>query len=775
MSHPLDLARGGVRVTELTRASASSGGAASGRAGDLLLESRELRAVIGRGGTPERELARGAVLELAPARFTGHELTQLDVVARGLALVVRSVEPLADARRAGVRVVRATPDGALIVVTELTLARGALQVESVATNRGAAPLRQLSLGDRLTTIGGAAWIPGIGSVERGPRGARAAWAARRGRRLSYALASPDGASDFECRSGGEATIPLIAWSPPVELAPGSSVRVRRVLVTREGDIAALAEPAWRASGAAIGRVRGRLAPAPAWASVEATSPDGALALAVEVDPSGAFELALPVGKWRLVLRAPGGDDERSIEVTAEQVAEPRFLVRAPGQLRYEVTGADGRLLPARLVFRGIDGTPDPAFGPPHLAGGAAMVSYTRSGAGAVELPPGRYRVLFTHGVEYGLDTHDLEVTAESGARVRAVLPHLVDTPGALACDFHLHAAPSGDTGLPVADRVAALVAEGLDFAVATDHNVVTDYAPFAGGQLATATGVEITTASWGHFNAFPYPLGEPPPFTVAPAEFFASVRERAPRAIIQVNHPRMSPGIGYFDLGKLEPARATAERPGFSFDFDTLEVFNGFSRGNLAEVEQTLADWRALLLAGRRFTAVGNSDSHSLVYQWAGYPRTYVEAGQAEPREIARALRQGRALVTTGPLIEFHIGEEGPGSLASAEGGTVVAKIRVRAAPWIDVTRVELWVDDRRVSERRVEGDGVERLAWEPALHLERDAFITVIARGDRALAEVLPGPRTVPFAVTNPIFVDVDGDGAYTPPGPRAAASAGR
>ena len=42
-------------------------------------------------------------------------------------------------------------------------------------------------------------------------------------------------------------------------------------------------------------------------------------------------------------------------------------------------------------------------------------------------------------------------------------------------------------------------------------------------------------------------------------------------------------------------------------------------------------EWFELINAGRRYTAVGNSDSHRLVYQWAGYPRTYVRVEDDRP------------------------------------------------------------------------------------------------------------------------------------------------
>jgi len=51
-------------------------------------------------------------------------------------------------------------------------------------------------------------------------------------------------------------------------------------------------------------------------------------------------------------------------------------------------------------------------------------------------------------------------------------------------------------------------------------------------------------------------------------------------------------------------------------------------------------------------------------------------------------------------------------------------------------------------------------------INLARDAFVTVEVEGpaEGTYAAVLPG--FVPFAFTNPILVDADGDGSWTAPG---------
>src|SRR5207245_2337961 len=87
------------------------------------------------------------------------------------------------------------------------------------------------------------------------------------------------------------------------------------------------------------------------------------------------------------------------------------------------------------------------------------------------------------------------------------LARAFDTPGWVAGDFHLHAQPSTDSGLPIAARVTSCAAEGLEVATATDHNYITDYSPVIAGTvdpwLVGISGMELTTFEMGHFIGWP--------------------------------------------------------------------------------------------------------------------------------------------------------------------------------------------------------------------------------------------------------------------------------
>jgi hypothetical protein len=417
------------------------------------------------------------------------------------------------------------------------------------------------------------------------------------------------------------------------------------------------------------------------------------------------------------------------------------------------------------------------------------VVYAADGRGEVPLPGGRFVVTATHGPEYSIAEHRLKVRAGQGRFLRFVLDREVDTRGWLAAELHLHAAPSPDSEVSLLDRVISLLTEGVEIAVATDHNHVSDYRSSidsleARAQLVGVPGIEVTTADphWGHFNVYPYPFESDPPVVdgLTPADFFPLLRQRAPGGIIQVNHPRMGI-IGYFNQTELDPRRGTGG-VGYSADFDAIEIWNGMDIGKGEVLSRTLSDWFALLNLGARYTATGSSDSHRLLFQWAGYPRTYVRlaggADQAEgvaAEQLAEALRAGRAQVTSGPFLDVKVNGAEVGDLVAAPGGQVTVQVAVRAAGWVDVRRVEVVVNGRVVHthpiphrEGAVPRPG--RALLTRTLSLEEDSWIVVLARGERTLDVVLPFSKGIPAAFTNPVFVDVDGDGRFLAPGARRA-----
>lgn len=509
-----------------------------------------------------------------------------------------------------------------------------------------------------------------------------------------------------------------------------------------------------------------------------------------VDKDGRFSVEVPrsVDQWFAIdgtatsapLRYPPGTEW------------PLVLDLSPGgELAVRVTDPDARgALPARVWVHGIDGTLDPSFGPHFRASGAGPLVDTLTGELVTPLPKGRYRVEATHGLEWTVDARVVEVRSGKRERLELSLRHVVATPHLVACDLHVHARPSFDSLVSVEDRVTTLVTAGIEFAVPTEHNIAGDYEPAiaalgVGQRFSSVTGVEVTTFGprYGHFGVFPYPTDIPvPPYRQARAgQMFAAARKGDPSRIVQVNHPRLGKGIGYFNIVMYD-AKSGIVPAKMRTDFDTIEVYNGYEIQKSAQVEAVLKDWLSLLAHGHRYAATGSSDSHTVQYNWAGYPRTYAyldEASAGEPghpvdgKAVVAALKAGRSLVTSGPIVELSVAGARPGEETSTHDSSAVAHVRVLAAPWLDVTSVELYVDGKSAVTRAIPSrpskvgaeEGTLAEAQVRAVRFEGDLpvalgpgrhFLVAVARGKRTADDVLPFMPYAPMGFTNPVWVTV-------------------
>jgi hypothetical protein len=462
-----------------------------------------------------------------------------------------------------------------------------------------------------------------------------------------------------------------------------------------------------------------------------------------------------------------------------------------GGLSFEIVDdATGQRMPGKLTIVGVKGTRDPKLSKGDIGteDDTSLSAYNRvfslGGAGVLPVPTGTYDVTFSRGIEWTISTQRVTLTT-AGAELHGRLRHVIDTPRWVSADFHVHAASSPDSRVPMRDRVYEFVTDGVDMIVSTDHNVVSNYQPLieelhATKYLASATGDEITTGDWGHFGAFPLPHdmeteghGAIPVHHKTAGEIFHSVREISPDAVIDIHHPRLEAATGYFILGEFDDQRDTSTRKGFSYDFDAIEILNGYQDTNRRTIDRVMTDWFALLDRGHLITATGNSDTHHLTYNLGGYPRNYVLVDNDDPpavtgAAVAKSLKAHHAFFTTGPIVDFAIGTAGIGDLAPAPGGKAMAQIAVRAAPWVSVSRVILYVAGHEVKRWEVPAsEQVMRFGVSYPLTVANDTYALVRVEGDRSLAPVVGGGSGVsvtPFALTNPIFLDSNVNGTYDP-----------
>ena len=389
--------------------------------------------------------------------------------------------------------------------------------------------------------------------------------------------------------------------------------------------------------------------------------------------------------------------------------------------------------------------------------------------------------------------------------------------------------------------------------------------------LRTAIGIELTTLEMGHFNGFPIAYqpgtvthGSFDWVRATPDSIFTGLRARAkypdPKDfVVQVNHPRDSI-TGYLRQFNFDPVRAAARvatgavtptgeawgcpNPGhdlttctnaaFSFGFDALEILNGkrmdlfrtFTAANGQPVRvpcgadpscvpsaQEVAypgnidDWLAILETGRPITGTGNSDSHGITLDEAGYPRNYVKVpdGHDTPRtlvdrEVVESVREHHVVASNGPILDLSVNGVGVGGLASQNDGIAHVSGSVTCASWMRVDKVQLLQEGGAAGRVVVEWavpaaapGAVQHFAFNKDVAVKKDTFFVAIASGSQDMWPVftpnplptvtvgdaaaaiagsfLPssaasGPQPVqqvamtPYAVTNPVWLDYDGDG---------------
>lgn len=548
-----------------------------------------------------------------------------------------------------------------------------------------------------------------------------------------------------------------------------------------GPSAALFENTLKTAGQTTATLKGKVTPAREGIKVIAVDAQGRTVAASFSDNQGAF--ALTGANIARVFATLGTTRLGPIMAAKEGVSLP---VSAMGRLSLKARDHDtNESLPVRFVVHGIEGAREPNFGADSRATGAGPLVDAEAGTFSTLLPAGRYQVLATRGVEYSIDRQVVEVKAGEETTAHLSVRREVDTPGWAGCDFHVHSRGSFDSLVSVEDRVRSLAAAGVDFAIPSEHNHVGTYAAVdtvgLSDRLAWAPGVEVTTVDpmRGHFNVFPYSLEAVPSYRKTTLNALIKfVRSKSPDSVIQINHPRLDAHIGYFDASHIDPATEQG-RGLLPKGFDAIEVYNGFDLGALDRVEEVLKDWVNLHEAGRHYTATGNSDSHSVQYVWAGYPRTYVKL--ADDHEdgkgaaitgaaVATALRSGHAIVTDGPIIDLTQGDHGPGDALVVENGAAKIHVRVRAPDWIDVRKVEVIVGGKvafsqDLDERpSVAGtpQGTLEEARKHAVRFEADVDVKVpasvrsvfvLVRGNRLMNDILPFTEFKPFAFSNPLL----------------------
>jgi hypothetical protein len=504
--------------------------------------------------------------------------------------------------------------------------------------------------------------------------------------------------------------------------------------------------------------------------VHATAPDGKYLTRVRVNDDGSFLLHVPDGPVSLTPTMKGWATPAPTRVdgaSAELVLPRRATIEVKA-----VDSATSEALPVRVQVMpaaGVTAAP-PAFGLREEVAGRLWQDFAITGTTALPVPPGEHRLIVSRGYEY--EIFEMPVTAEAGktVAVNATLRRSVDTTGVMCADFHVHSFYSVDASDPVDDKVKAAVADGLDIPVSSEHEWIIDFQPVIKrlGLTKWAFGMpseELTTFTWGHFGVVPiYPHEDLPNngavnwIGKTPPAFFHQVAELPEKPVFIVNHPSIGGFSAYFSAASFERETASGDPELWSDEFGAVEVFNDSDFD--ANRDKSVADWFALLNAGKTYWTVGNSDSHDQRTTHVGYPRTCLRFDHDDPTqltpEIVRdVLRSGAATVSGG----LFITAEGPGGVGpGATGAPGAYHVVVQSPSWFAATSLEVIVDGATVEtipltpgEGAGPGKRYEATVNVAATQSRARHWVVFHAKGDGDLAPVHPGKK--PFAVTNPIF----------------------
>lgn len=525
------------------------------------------------------------------------------------------------------------------------------------------------------------------------------------------------------------------------------------------------------------------------------------------DTLGRVQVDLPPGDYKAKVTAQGHQDW-SVTNTVEASDKPHYgevQLSDPAYVRAAITDSAGEPIPAKVQLIGIEGTPSPNYGPDSAVRGVRNLQYTPNGKFHAKLLPGSYRWIASYGPEHDAAEGEFTVSSGETAKIEAKLPRTVNTEGWLSSELHSHSSPSGDNTASQRGRVLNLLAEHLEFCPCTEHqrlDVYDEHIAFFAAQdrMLTCPGIELTGGPLplNHQNAFPLvphpheqhgggPWVDQDP--VAQIKRLAEWDNNAEK-VVQTNHPDVARMIGDRDEDS-EPDAGFEKMFGY---MDIIEVHppdlifeplnpnepteSGVGTGGWEGRGNTIVNWLQMLNLGYRVTGVVNTDAH-YNYHGSGWMRNWVRSSTDDPAEasvdeLIHEFEHGHVVMSNGPYMQVEAtagsSKAIPGDDLKSSGKKVKVRVVVRCPNWLDVNRVQLFINGRPAEEHNYTArshdewfsDGPEVFDQEIEVHLDGDAHIVAACCGEGGTIAGMYGEgwgRGMPVAVANPIFVDTDGD----------------
>lgn len=812
----------GVSPVPLSVAEAyTPGGLASARGADLVLLHEKARYTFARPlDAPSQptqaqhpELLAGALID---AQGSGGGQDLLHALVPLVALGNQEVRPIlatwidADEDTTGgallARGFTLTPQGVrLEFETRAVLRRDLPHVvlTTKVTNKGQQSA-QVALGDRLR------FGPGVvraGDTARPMQSIGAApWLVMDGRSQSYGYTA-DGKSSlrvFAALGGARAqerlgSVDLLDKAS--QLKPGLSMTyTRRFLASAQGAagvygwLGAMGAPGLAAP---VGRAQ---------LSLEAPYGLNPEDFAIDLYRGGHFWSSLPVRSGLVVdAQLPAGDYQaRGRGVWDLEAASLNLQIR-PGQevggtLKFPQTGEvllrlrdrdNQQALAGTVVVTRADGSPA-WLGPGHQRSQAGPYLWLASGEGTLRLPPGRYTLIATRGPEFSLDRRQIEVKPGDKVAWEASLSRVLTTPGDLLVDPQVYSQVGGSGRASRKVLSEALVCSGVEVTAVADASPRPGQQPLEVavpallGQLPTRALAPLALP--GRFQAWSGQAERWPEVTprllrgdqITDALQGAGDPQQVARALLWGGSAQEVGQLLGVDPGSHQLQEGAAQ-------VELLEVLSGDFVGTQQERglrDGLLLGHQWLLRRGRRTGLLASSGASLLESDVVGLPATWVEVGGREdspsvdPARVVEALRQGRTSVTTGPWLWLRVEGKAPGQLATARRKKprrnqpppppeVSVRLEARAASWVGMDKVELLREGQVIRSWDVEPKG-EAWVFRTNLTLPfgevQDTWLQLRATGSAPLPTV-PHREVRAYALTSPVYVDVNRDKAWAPP----------
>ena len=472
-----------------------------------------------------------------------------------------------------------------------------------------------------------------------------------------------------------------------------------------------------------------------------------------------------LGVSRLMLLETYGGKLVAVDIKEHRYRRPTGVLNVrvvekgttdPIHHRVHLTASDGKFYAPLTAYARTSGRGDPMFHNP--------------GEFSMQLPVGEAELTFVKGFEFFPQTVSIEIQEGEVSSLNVELERLTDmgAKGWFSASTHVHANYAGNLHNTLENLMMMSRAEDQDLVleqVANKDNRILDYHYFEpGGQAHSISepdqivvvGQEYRPPFYGHIFMFGLSEHLISPFVTGyegtaieslyPSNTDMMLKAKAQGAVTGYVHPYNGdndPLLGNLGGGKgfmVDAALGTA---------DALE----WSDANRAGFYPLYAAWNN----GLKVTATGGEDSISSLHRskLLGSLRTYVYTGSQglDMQAWFDAMKKGRAVVSSGPLLEFNVEGALPGDTVSlpAGGGEVTLRGWLRSVT--DLESLALVCNGQEV-ERIEFSRNTQRYDLETQLQIERSGWCHLRAEG--APGDRFPMDVAYTQAFTNPVWFQV-------------------